>query len=158
MSLDKFLNDFENQGNVAAERRKLAEEAKLKLENENTEYLEKFKVFYNETLVPQFDNFAEKLDEKFDLSYEEPVIIQVNNYFAKVTLKPLFIHAIKEVTINFSVEGGRKLVSLSGHSKNAKGDEIGDGIHVFQNTFEVFEQLNIEDQISEILDKIFIRK
>lgn len=157
MSLDKFLKDFEAQGDEAIQKRKLAQEAKEKLEAENNAYLAEFKTYYVQILSPQFDKFQEKLNGKFDLSYEEPNISQINNYLAILTLTPLFENMTKEIEIQFTAEGGRRLISLSGNPKNAKGDRIGDGILIFQDTFEVFKQLDIEEHISKILDKIFIR-
>lgn len=158
MSIDQFLNDFENQGSRAMRDKKFAENARLKEQGEDAEYLERFRLFYIEKLIPQFNEMKQDLVGKFNLYYNEPTIAQRNNYFANVTIIPSFSHTNKEIIIRFTAEGTRKLISISGNAKDAKGVEIGDDVFIFQDTIEAFEQLNIQDQISEILNKLFIRK
>lgn len=158
MGIENFLNDLQNQDDELANRKKEALQAKQDLENADKKYLEEFRIFYTQNLYPLFDKIKGELESKFDLSYTDPEIMQLNNYLAQVFLVPKFDNGIKKLIIQFTAEGGRRLISISGQIVNDQGQSMGDGIHNFQGPNEEFLKLNIEEEISNILAKAFIRK
>lgn len=159
MSIENFLNDFEKQKQEVDERRKQLLEAKDKEADKEKAFLENYAIYYDETLKAEFENVGKKLDGKFALEFDDkPTISQGKNYFSKVIITPKFDHYVKKVVISLTVESGRELITLSGNYENEKGNQSGDGIFGVQESVPNFKKLNIEDEISKILQKIFIKK
>lgn len=159
MSIENFLNDFEKQKQEAEERKKQILEAKEKEIEKDKIFLENYANYYNESLKPEFENIGRKLDGKFALKFDEsPSISQGKHYFSKIIITPKFDHYVKKIIISLTAESGRELITLTGQYENEKGDQHGDGIFGVQESIPNFKKLNIEDQISKILEKIFIKK
>ena len=82
MSIENFLSNFDKQNEDAANRKLQAEEEKKQAEEAEINYLENYKQFFDNNVVPQIHNIGKKLVEKFDLEYTEATIMQKNNYFS----------------------------------------------------------------------------
>ena len=159
MSIENFLNNFEKQGDESKEKAKLILEAKEKEVAKEKAFLEDYKSYYDATLKSEFEKCAEKLESKFELEFDdEPTISQGKHYYSKINIVPKFEHYVKKVIISFTAESGRELITMSGQYENEKGQQPGDGIYGFQEDVPKFKQLNIEEEISKILEKVFIKK
>ena len=158
MSIENFLSNFDKQNENAANQKSQTEEAKKQAEEAEKKYLEEYRQYFSVSIVPEIQSVGMKLATKFDLAYDEPTIMQRNNYLSTITLTPKFDHYAKKVKIQITCEGGRKLVTISGRGENEKEQQIGEGVLTFQDNFETFSSLNFENEVTKILEKIFIKK
>jgi len=158
MNIENFLNDFDNQNdNLKAEKEKRELEQKLKIESQE-KFIKTYKNYFNENLKKELESIAEKLQQKFSYEILEPKDFQGNNCITEIILKSKFEHHIKRIIFQITTEGDRKLISFGADTQTAHGKRIGDHYHSFQSNLAEFERLNLEDEISKILNKIFIRK
>jgi len=158
MSIENFLNDFDNQNDkLKADKEKKELELKLKIESQEN-FIKTYKTYFEQVLKNQLESIANKLSEKFSYQIIEPADFQGNNCLTELILESKFDHHIKIVKINFTTEGDRKLISLGANTEANHGKILGERHHSFQGNLDAFEKLNLEDEISKILNKIFIRK
>lgn len=96
---------------------------------------------------------------KFDINYNsQPKSAQGTNFY-KTDLSPKFEHYIKKIEIQIIAESGRRLITLSGNAYGPENKNLDiDGLHRFQDTAEIFRNINLENEITEILNKIFLKK
>jgi hypothetical protein len=160
MNIENFFNDFDQQNEkIKAEKEKRELELQQKLDDQQS-FINTFKKYYENTLKNQLDTIAEKLSVKFEHSINEPQDFSGNNSLFELVLIPKFEHAVKEIKITIIVEGSRKLITLSANTKvsssiyNVNNEHHGG----FQTNFEEFVNINIEEKISELLSRIFIKK
>lgn len=160
MSIEHFLNNFDKQNEDSANRKTETVEAKKKAEEAEKAYLAGYKLYFNNSVATEIQAIGKKLVDKFDLEYNEPTIMQSNTYLSTVSLIPKFEHYVKKVEIQFTCEGGRKLITISGRGRgeNEKEQAMGDGVLTFQDNFETFAGLNLENEFTKILEKLFIKK
>jgi hypothetical protein len=157
MSIEHFLNNFDKQNEDCANRKIETEEVKKKAEEAEKAYLAGYKLYFNNNVIRVIQVIEKKLVDKFDLEYNELTIIQSDNYLSTVSLIPKFEHDVKKVEILFTCEGGRKLITISGRGKTEKEQAMGDGVLTFQDNFETFAGLNLENEFTKILEKLFIK-
>jgi hypothetical protein len=157
MSIEHFLNNFDKQNEDSANRKIETEEVKKKAEEAEKAYLAGYKLYFNNNVIRVIQVIEKKLVDKFDLEYNELTIIQSDNYLSTVSLIPKFEHDVKKVEILFTCEGGRKLITISGRGNTEKEQAMGDGVLTFQDNFETFAGLNLENEFTKILEKLFIK-
>lgn len=158
MNIESFLNDFDNQNEqLKADKERKELENKLKIENQE-KFIKAYKNYFNEQLGENLRTIAEKLKDKFDFELVDPKDFQGNNCLTELILKSKFEHHIKKVRIHITTEGGRKLITLSGDAETKYEKRIGEPHYIFQGSIDEFMNLNFEEKISEILNKIFIRR
>jgi len=157
MSIDKFLNDLDKKNQEHAKKVKGIEDAILKKEIEEKEFLVRFSSIYAERIVKDFNEISIKLKEKFIVDYERITREQQPDVKeGKIDISPKFERKIKTVTITVIAEANRRLITITGKAfeQNPKGIE--ESIVTFQDTLDNFLEINIEDEISKILSKYFI--
>jgi len=157
MSIDKFLNDLDKKNQEQAEKLKGIEDAILKKEIDEKEFLARFSSIYDERIVNEFNEISTKLKEKFIVNYERITREQKPDVKeGKIDISPKFESKIKTVTIIVIAEADRRLITITGKAidQNPKGLE--ESIVTFQDTLDKFLEIHIEDEISKILSKYFI--
>jgi len=158
MSIEKFLSDFDehNKRKSDAKTREALAKEKQKADDEN--YLAEFKEYYENVVVPELKAIDKKLGDRFHLNYSDsPEMLQANSYFSKIQIVPNFEHFITEINVQISAEGGRRLVTLSGTPSSKNGRSSTDGTLSFQDVMEAFKKINLEEEISKILEKSFVK-
>ena len=157
MSIDKFLNDLDKKNQEQAEKLKGIEEAILKKEIDEKEFLARFSSIYAGRIVKEFNEISTKLKEKFIVDYERITREQQPDVKeGKIDISPKFESKIKTVTINVIAEANRRLITITGKAIDQNPKGIGESIVTFQDTLDKFLEIHIEDEISKILSKYFI--
>ena len=159
MKIEDFLNDFD-------EHNKRIEDAKIKKQYaedekrmENEKYLSDFNEYYENQIVQEIKEIGKKLADKFELnSPEEPISAQ-RAHFYKIELIPNFKHYVEKVEVEIIAEGERRLITLSGRAYGPDNkNQNSDGLHRFQDELEAFQKIELESEITAILNKIFLPK
>ena len=159
MSIENFLNSFD-------EYNKQIEDAKIKKQNaeaekkmQNEQYLTDFQEYYSEIIIPIFKEIEGKLADKFELNIPtEPISAQRASFY-KIELTPNFKNYVEKVVVEIIAEGERRLITLSGRAYGPDNKSLGiDGLHRFQDELELFKETDLENEVTEILNKTFIRK
>lgn len=157
MSIDKFLNDLDKKNQEHAEKLKGIEEAILKKEIDEKEFLARFSSIYAERIVKDFNGISTKLKEKFIVDYERITREQQPDVKeGKIDISPKFESKIKTVTITVIAEANRRLITITGKAFDQNPRGIEESIVTFQDTLDRFLEIYIEDEISKILAKYFI--
>lgn len=159
MSIDKFLNDLDKQGEELEKQQKLAEEKRQKKTQEDAAYLSEFSAYYVNVVSKILRTIQNKLQSKFDFVYDRTMALQQHDAnFASIHISPKFDTNIKTVTITFVVEAGRRLVSISTKATDVRNNEIRKVTGTFQDTFDKFKMLDLDYEISKILEQVFLMK
>ncbi len=157
MSIEQFLNDLDKKNQEHAKKLKGMEEAILKKEIEEKEFLVRFSSIYAERIVKDFNEISTKLKEKFIVDYESITREQQPGVKGgKIDISPKFESKIKTVTIIVIAEANRRLITITGKAFNQNPKGIEESIVTFQDTLDKFLEIHIEDEISKILAKYFI--
>jgi len=159
MSIENFLSDFEEQSEKRAEAKKREQEAQEKQTTENEKYLANFQEYYTASVIPKLKIIGEKLSSKFDLTYSDEPNSAQGSFFYKTQLTPKFEHYIKKIEFLIIAEGERRLITLSGNAYGADNRSLErDGLNRFQDVMEAFQRIDLENEITEILNKLFLKK
>jgi len=157
MSIEQFLNDLDKKNQDHAKKLKGMEEAILKKEIEEKEFLVRFSSIYAERIVKDFNEISTKLKEKFIVDYERITREQQPDVKeGKIAISPKFESKIKTVTIVVIAEANRRLITITGKAFDQNPKEIEESIVTFQDTLDKFLEICIGDEISKILAKYFI--
>lgn len=158
MSIENFLNSFDKQNAELKRDKEQRESAENRRLESQKQFIKIYKDYYSEELAEKLKTIAEKLQDKFAFELVEPKDFQGNNCLTELILKSKFEHNIKRVKIEITTEGDRRLITIGGVSEAANGKKIGEFHSIFQESLTEFEKLNLEEKISEILNKSFIKK
>jgi len=159
MGIEDFLNDFDEQAKRRSDAKKREEEAREKQKAENEKYLADFQEYYTNIVIPQLKLIGEKLSAKFDFTYDEEPHSAQRAFFYKTQLVPKFEHFIEKIEVQIIAEGERRLITLSGNAYGKDNRSLDrDGLHRFQDVFEAFQRIDLENEITEILNKLFLNK
>jgi hypothetical protein len=159
MSIDNFLNDLDKQGEEFKKKQKIAEDARLKRETEDSAFIQEFNSHYSREVTKIFKTLKEKLKERFVFVYDRTTASQQINVFAAVIqISPKFDTTIKTITVTIIGEAGRRLITISGNAIDVRNNEFKDGIVPFQDSFDKFKELDLDNEISKVLQKYFLNK
>ena len=159
MSIENFLNDFDEQNKriKEAKEKKQYEEAEKQMNNE--QYLSDFQEYYEQQIISELKEIQKKLAAKFEMEIPAEPISAQRAYFYKIKLIPNFEHYVEKVEVEIIAEGERRLITLSGRAFGPEEKNIDyDGLHRFQDSLEKYKGLDLENEVTEILNKIFLRK
>ena len=159
MGVEDFLNDLDEQSKRRKEAKQREEAAKGKLKEENEKYLSDFQEYYEIKVIPELIKIGDKLNSKFELTYENEPNSAQGSYFYKTLLIPKFEHFIKKIDIQIIAEGNRRLITLSGTAYDSENKTLNrDGLVRFQDVFEAFQSIDLENEITAILNRLFLKK
>jgi hypothetical protein len=154
MSIEKFLNDLDKQDEEFKQKQKSAEEARQKIEADDAAFLQEFNKYYARELTRVFRTLKEKLKKRFDFVYDKSTSLQqFNTCEAKVQISPKFDTSTKIITVLIFCEAGRRLITISSRVNERK-----DGLVAFQDTFDKFKELDIDEEIAKVLEKYLLKK
>jgi hypothetical protein len=157
MSIEQFLNDLEKKSQEHAKKLKGIEDAILKKEAEEKEFLARFGSIYAERIIKDFNEISTKLKEKFIVDYDRITREQQPDVKeGKIDISPKFESKIKTLTIVITAEANRRLITITGKAFDQNPKGIHESIVTFQDTLDKFLKIYIEDEISKILAKYFI--
>jgi hypothetical protein len=157
MNVEKFFDDLDKKHQEENERVILAENKRKQREKENAEFLEMFNSYYSKNLLKEFRELKTKMKEKFNVEYEQSTKLQQINVFSgHLTITSKFDSLTKFVRIVVIGEADRRLVTFYGEAYDSKSQKLKKKSPIFQDTFEKFIELNIEDEIINILKCYFI--
>ena len=158
MSIEQFLNDLDKKSQEQTKKLKGIEDAILKKEVEEKEFLVRFSSIYAERIVKDFNEISTKLKEKFIVDYDRITIEQLPDVKeGKIDISPKFESKIKTLTIVITAEANRRLITITGKAVDQNPKGIQESIVTFQDTLDKFLEIYIEDEISKILAKYFIQ-
>jgi len=158
MSIEQFLNDLDKKNQEHTKKLKGIEDAILKKEIEEKEFLVRFSSIYAERIVKDFNEISTKLKEKFIVDYDKITREQQPDVKeGKIDISPKFESKIKTVTIVITAEANRRLITITGKDFDQNPKGIQESIVTFQDTLDKFLDIYIEDEISKILAKYFIQ-
>jgi hypothetical protein len=157
MSIEQFLNDLDKKSQEHAKKLKGIEDAILKKEVEEKEFLVRFSSIYAEKIVKDFNEISTKLKEKFIVDYDRITREQQPDVKeGKIDISPKFESKIKTLAIVITAEANRRLITITGKAFDQNPKGIQESIVTFQDTLDKFLEIYIEDEISKILAKYFI--
>ena len=158
MSIQQFLNDLDKKSQEQTKKLKGIEDAILKKEVEEKEFLVRFSSIYAERIVKDFNEISTKLKEKFIVDYDRITREQQPDVKeGKIDISPKFESKIKTLTIVITAEANRRLITITGKAVDQNPKGIQESIVTFQDTLDKFLEIYIEDEISKILAKYFIQ-
>lgn len=158
MSIEQFLNDLDKKSQEQTKKLKGIEDAILKKEVEEKEFLVRFSSIYAERIVKDFNEISTKLKEKFIVDYDRITREQQPDVKeGKIDISPKFESKIKTLTIVITAEANRRLITITGKAVDQNPKGIQESIVTFQDTLDKFLEIYIEDEISKILAKYFIQ-
>lgn len=161
MSIENFLSDFDEQ-NKRNKQTKLREEKDKEIQKaSNKKYLTDFQEYYRTNLIPELKQIQEKLEDKFSLNYKNKPDTSLGIYSYTTELTPKFKHNVKRIDIEIEIiaEEKRRRITLSGRAFGVANRIIKiDEQRRLQNFIEAPKKIDLEIEITNILNKIFLTK
>jgi hypothetical protein len=159
MSIENFLNNFDEHNKQIEDAKVKKESAESKKKMENEQYLIDFQEYYSRIITTIFKEIEEKLADKFEMNIPTEPILSQGSYFYKIELTPNFKNYVEKVVVEIISEGERRLITLSGRAYGPDDKNLGiDGLHRFQGELKEFKETDLENEVTEILNKTFVRK
>jgi len=159
MDIENFLNEFDENNKRITVAKLREQEAKEKQQADDLKYIADFQEHYENNIIPELEQIKIKLKDKFNLNYNDKPQSSQSSYFYTTELIPNFEHFIERIDIKIIAEGSRRLISLSGKAFGPDGKYLSnDGLHRYQDVMDAFKKINLENEITEILNKIFLKK
>lgn len=159
MKIENFLNDFDEHNKRSAEAKIKEQNAKDKQKMENEKYLSDFDEYYVNTIIPKIKQIETKIKDKFQVNFPNEPDLSQRSYFYKIELTPNFTNYVEKVQFEIIVEGERRLITFSGSAYGSDEKNLNiKGLNRFQDEIEEFKKVDLENEVSEILNKIFLLK